>query len=67
MALLEILTIIFVILKLTGFIAWSWWLVFLPAIIAFTLYAIVITIQILMFVRLRKKVTKEFRNDDFFK
>jgi membrane protein YdbS with pleckstrin-like domain len=27
---LEILTIIFVVLKLTGYIDWSWWLVTLP-------------------------------------
>ena len=29
----EILTIIFVLLKVFGVISWSWWLVFLPEII----------------------------------
>lgn len=29
----EMLTIIFVIMKLLGFIDWSWWLVWLPEII----------------------------------
>lgn len=27
---LEILTLIFIVLKLTGYINWSWWLVLLP-------------------------------------
>ena len=34
MGLLEILTIIFVILKLCGTIDWSWWLVLLPEIVS---------------------------------
>lgn len=36
----EVLTLIFVTLKLTGFIDWSWWLVALPEIIAFGFYAV---------------------------
>ncbi len=36
----EILTIIFVVLKLIGVISWSWWLVFSPEIIAVVLYAL---------------------------
>jgi hypothetical protein len=38
--LLEILTIIFVILKLCGTIDWSWWLVLLPEIVAIVLYGL---------------------------
>jgi hypothetical protein len=30
---LSLLTLAFVVLKLTGFISWSWWLVFLPVLI----------------------------------
>lgn len=30
----NVLTLIFVVCKLTGVIAWSWWLVFLPTIIS---------------------------------
>ena len=30
MGLLEVLTLIFVVCKLTGYVAWSWWLVFSP-------------------------------------
>lgn len=33
MGILSVLTIIFAIAKLLGFIAWSWWLVFTPLII----------------------------------
>ena len=29
----NILTVVFVVLKLTGVINWSWWLVFLPSLI----------------------------------
>jgi hypothetical protein len=35
---LEILTAIFIILKLIGTIDWSWWLVLLPEIVAVVLY-----------------------------
>ena len=32
MGILEVLTLIFIVLKLVGVIAWSWWLVLLPEI-----------------------------------
>ena len=38
MGILEVLTLIFVVLKLSGVITWSWWLVLLPEIIAFGFY-----------------------------
>ena len=41
MGFLEVLTIIFVVLKLVGVIAWSWWAVFIPMYVAVALYAIV--------------------------
>ena len=44
MGIFEVLTILFVILKLTGVIAWSWWVVFLPIIISATIYVIVVSI-----------------------
>jgi hypothetical protein len=40
MGFLEVLTIVFVVLKLMGVISWSWWLVLLPEIIAVAIYAI---------------------------
>ncbi|XZI46344.1 hypothetical protein ACSXEH_06580 [Clostridium perfringens] len=41
MGILEVLTLIFIVLKLCGVIAWSWWLVLLPEIIGLILYFIV--------------------------
>jgi Transmembrane Fragile-X-F protein len=38
----EVLTLIFVVLKRTGSIDWSWWVVFLPEIIAFGIYAVIL-------------------------
>ena len=42
-----LLTIIFVVLKLVGAIAWSWWLVFLPLLIGAGIFAIVLAILLL--------------------
>jgi len=48
---LGILTIVFITLKLTGYIAWSWWWVLSPLwggfAIAFTIFAIVVLIAYL--------------------
>lgn len=38
MGILEFVTLLFIVLKLTGVISWSWWLVLLPEIIAFVGY-----------------------------
>ena len=40
----EVLTIIFIVLKLLGVIDWNWFLVLLPEIIAFAFYILVIVI-----------------------
>lgn len=40
MGILELLTIIFILLKAFGVITWSWWLVFLPSIISVSIYVI---------------------------
>lgn len=42
MGFVEVLTLIFVVLKLTGSIDWSWWLVLLPEIIALGFYFVVL-------------------------
>ena len=36
----EILTIIFIVLKVFDLVSWSWWIVFLPEIIAVVLYVV---------------------------
>ena len=52
MGFLEILTVVFVVLKLTGNIDWSWWLVLLPEIVAVFLYFV---IPIIMCVLIKRK------------
>ena len=42
----EILTIIFIVLKLLGVITWAWWVCLLPEIIAGVLYVIVVVAQL---------------------
>jgi uncharacterized membrane protein YedE/YeeE len=34
----HLLTLIFVIAQITGYITWSWWLVFLPSIVSVCLF-----------------------------
>jgi len=46
MGILEVLTIVFVVLKLLGVIAWSWWLVLLPLIISVSFSAIILTVAL---------------------
>jgi hypothetical protein len=43
MSIFNIVTLIFVVLKLTNYIAWSWWFVLLPTII-FTVLWVVVTL-----------------------
>ncbi|WP_068986245.1 MULTISPECIES: transmembrane Fragile-X-F protein [Lysinibacillus] len=47
MGVAEVLTIVLVVLKLTGVIAWSWWLVLLPAIISFSIYLLIFVIKLI--------------------
>ncbi|MFJ8090398.1 transmembrane Fragile-X-F protein [Lysinibacillus sp. Ag94] len=48
MGIAEVLTIVFIVLKLTDVIAWSWWLVLLPAIISFSIYALILVMKLVM-------------------
>lgn len=45
MKLLDVLGLIFIVLKLTGFINWSWWIVLLPWIIPFVIVLILIILK----------------------
>lgn len=65
MGLTEILTIIFVLLKAFGVINWSWWLVFLPEIIAVGLYVLVLIVNILCIGNTHKQIRKRFNDFDF--
>lgn len=48
MSFFSLLTIVFVTLKLTGFIDWSWWLVFLPTIIHVVIGILVVAVAYLL-------------------
>ncbi|MEY9974331.1 hypothetical protein ABH966_004742 [Lysinibacillus sp. RC46] len=48
MGIAEVLTIVFIVLKLTDVIAWSWWLVLLPAIISFSIYGLILVMKLVM-------------------
>lgn len=41
---LHIATLVFTVLKVMGYIHWSWWLVFLPSILAFTVPFLIVLI-----------------------
>lgn len=60
----EVLTIVFVVLKLLGIINWSWLLVLLPEIIAGVIYLILTVISIRNFISINKKI-KEIGKDTF--
>ena len=45
----EVLTIVFIVLKLIGIINWSWILVLLPEIIMIAIYIIVILVTIIRY------------------
>ena len=58
----EILTIVFIVLKLVGVITWSWWLVLLPEIIASGLYVIILILSILGVGSSTRKIKKQFKD-----
>ncbi len=47
----SVLTIIFIVLKLTGVIAWSWWWVLSPTLISIGLWLIIVVIYAICLVR----------------
>lgn len=58
----EVLTIIFILLKVFGVISWSWWVVFLPEIIAIVLYVLLVIILIRAQSKSMKHFDKHFNN-----
>lgn len=54
----EILTIIFIVLKLIGKINWSWWLVLLPEIIAFSFYLLSLIFNVVSAIKMRKHIER---------
>ena len=56
----EVLTIIFIVLKLINIIDWNWFLVLLPEIIALTIYLIIVIIQIFQYRSMKKRIKGKF-------
>lgn len=52
----EVVTIIFILLKVFGVISWSWWFVFLPEIIASVFYLVLS----IVFIIVRVIVNRDF-------
>lgn len=52
----EVLTIIFIVLKLIGVISWPWWLVLLPEILAFVVYAVMVVSAVVVNAKVRKSM-----------
>ena len=57
----EVLTIIFVVMKLLGVVGWSWWLVLLPEIIAAVFYIAVFLFVVLFSAKQESDIRKTIR------
>lgn len=60
----EILTIVFIVLKITGYISWAWWQVLLPEIIAGCVYVILFVIVLVFHHKNTKTISKSFNRFD---
>ena len=62
----EVLTIVFIVLKLMGVIGWSWWLILLPEIIGICIYLGLVIFAILANVsthRAWKQIMKDSKEE----
>ncbi len=55
MGITEVLTVIFVVLKLCGVISWGWFYVLLPEIIGLGLYVLLVVSHIVLSVKLERE------------
>lgn len=67
MGFLEILTLVFIVLKLMGVVDWGWIWVLMPAIVAFAFYLFWWIITLVFFGKATRQAAKRFDDDDFFK
>lgn len=66
MGITEVLTLVFVVLKLLDIVNWSWWLVLLPEIIAMVVYVGLVVISFAGVGYVHKRITKKlFSKWDF--
>lgn len=61
----EILTIIFIVLKVLDIISWSWWVVFAPEIVALVIYVVFFVLSLIGVGKTHKFVKKQFDDFDF--
>lgn len=61
----EILTIVFIVLKLLGVISWGWFYVLLPEIIAGAIYLIIFIIWLVSYVKLNRSIKRFDKNFKF--
>lgn len=59
-----LLAIVFIVLKLTGFINWSWWAVLAPAWIRFVLMAAVLLLAVFRDWKLKRTIDKAIKNSN---
>lgn len=60
MGFLEVLTVVFVVLKLLGIVSWSWFLVFLPVIISVAIYIVLFAMMGLSIGKINRNIKKRF-------
>lgn len=58
-----VLTVVFIILKLTGVISWKWWVVFLPVIIGAGIMLMMLMALTIFSAKMKKK-DEEIKSDD---
>ena len=64
MGITEVLTIIFIILKLIGKIDWSWALVLLPELISFAVYAALFALHATVTVKANRAIDRMVRSEE---
>ena len=57
----EVLTVIFIVLKLLGKIEWSWFLVLLPEIIAMVIYLAFVILALITKRKIKKTIVDGFK------
>ena len=60
----EVLTIVFIVLKLIGTINWSWWLVLLPENIAIVFYILAFCLPFIHAINTTRKIKKIKENNN---
>lgn len=57
----EVLTIVFIVLKLVNVISWNWFYVLLPEIIAIVFYLVMFIYSTIEYVKMKKNMKKLFK------